>query len=154
KSGESAFCRDENPAAPPEARYKALVNASSPWGLLAFQSPDGIHWSPMSRQCVITDGSFDSQNLAFWDGARGCYRAYWRFFSEGVTDAKHWKTGGLRLIRTAVSSDFLHWERHENLAYPGSPPQQLYTNQIKPYPRAPHILIGFPTRYTDRGWTE
>jgi hypothetical protein len=29
----------------------------------------------------------------------------------------------------------------------------LYTNQVKPYHRAPHILIGFPTRYIDRGWS-
>jgi hypothetical protein len=28
------------------------------------------------------------------------------------------------------------------------------TNQIMPYDRAPHIFLGFPTRYIDRGWTE
>src|SRR5262249_25124578 len=31
---------------------------------------------------------------------------------------------------------------------------QLYTNQVIPYYRAPHIFLGFPTRYLDRGWTE
>ena len=30
----------------------------------------------------------------------------------------------------------------------------MYTNQIAPYYRAPHLLLGFPTRYIDRGWTE
>jgi hypothetical protein len=30
----------------------------------------------------------------------------------------------------------------------------LYTNQVKPYFRAPHLLIGFPTRYIDRGWSD
>ena len=30
---------------------------------------------------------------------------------------------------------------------------QLYTNQVIPYYRAPHIYLGFPTRYIDRGWT-
>ena len=28
---------------------------------------------------------------------------------------------------------------------------ELYTNQILPYYRAPHIFLGFPTRYLDRG---
>ena len=32
----------------------------------------------MSDAPVITDGAFDSQNLAFWDPLRGEYRAYWR----------------------------------------------------------------------------
>ncbi len=31
---------------------------------------------------------------------------------------------------------------------------ELYTNGIQPYYRAPHIFVGFPTRYIDRGWTE
>ncbi|GIS61899.1 MAG: hypothetical protein CM1200mP2_41240 [Planctomycetaceae bacterium] len=30
---------------------------------------------------------------------------------------------------------------------------QLYTNQVIPYFRAPHIYVGFPTRYIDRGWS-
>ncbi|MEQ9065659.1 MAG: hypothetical protein RLO18_02990, partial [Gimesia chilikensis] len=30
----------------------------------------------------------------------------------------------------------------------------LYTNQVKPYLRAPHIRIGFPARYVERGWSE
>lgn len=38
-----------------------------------------------------------------------------------------------------------------DLKYEDSPSEHLYTNQIKPYHRAPHILIGFPTRYIERG---
>ncbi len=33
------------------------------------------------------------------------------------------------------------------LQFPGAPAEHLYTNAIRPYPRAPHIRIGFPTRY-------
>ena len=51
-------------------------------GLKAYQSPDGIHWSLIQDKAVITDGAFDSQNLAFWDAARGEYRAYWRYFNR------------------------------------------------------------------------
>ena len=39
-------------------------------------------------------------------------------------------------------------------AYPPGRVSELYTNQIGPYYRAPHLLLGFPTRYIDRGWTE
>lgn len=153
-AGHPAIFKDENPAAPPEARYKAILRSNSPKGLLPFQSPDGLHWSPMSDAPVITDGAFDSQNLAFFDPERGEYRAYWRYFTAGTTDEKNWNPSGLRAIRTARSKDFLHWTDQADLTYVESPPEQIYTNQIKPYHRAPHLLIGFPTRYVDRGWSD
>ena len=153
-AGHPAVFKDGNPAAAPDARYKALLRSNKPKGLLAFKSPDGIHWSPMSTTPVITAGAFDSQNLAFWDGARGEYRAYWRTFTEGVTEEDNWKPGGYRAIRTAASKDFLHWENQADLSYADSPMEHLYTNQVKPYHRAPHLLIGFPTRYVEREWSE
>jgi hypothetical protein len=33
------------------------------------------------------------------------------------------------------------------LEYSGAPREHLYTNAVQPYIRAPHILIGFPTRF-------
>jgi hypothetical protein len=152
--GHIAVFKDDNPAAKPESRYKAIVRSDSPKGLLAFHSPDGLRWSPMQETPVITDGAFDSQNLAFWDASAGLYRAYWRYFTGGVTDEKNWKPAGDRAIRTATSKDFLHWENPRDLAYVDSPSEQLYTNQVKPYARAPHLLLGFPTRYVERGWSE
>jgi len=141
-AGHVAVFKDSNPDAPPQARYKAIVRSSGPKGLLVFGSPDGLRWAPLSDKPVITDGAFDSQNLAFWDSARREYRAYFRFFNEGRRD-----------IRTATSKDFLHWTKPVGLIYPGAAKEQLYTNQIKPYDRAPHLLIGFPTRYLERGWS-
>lgn len=152
--GHAAVFKDDNPDAPPEARYKAIIRSSGPHGLFPFQSADGLHWTPMSETPVITDGAFDSQNLAFWDAEHGKYRAYWRYFTAGVTDEKNWKPDGHRAIRTASSTDFIHWTDQVDLAYADSPSEQLYTNQVKPYARAPHILIGFPTRYVDRGWSD
>jgi len=29
----------------------------------------------------------------------------------------------------------------------------LYTIAIQPHYRAPHILVGFPARYVNRGWS-
>lgn len=146
--------KDANPDCPPEARYKALGGIKSEGGLFAFHSADGIHWELTSEEPVITNGAFDSQNIAFWDPTIGQYRAYWRIFTEGVTEQGDWRPAGYRAIRTGTSSDFLHWSGDTDLAYEDSPPEQLYTNQVAPYPRAPHILIGFPTRYVDRGWSE
>lgn len=138
--------RDDNPAAPPERRYKAVAytRKDGQKGLWALSSPDGIRWAKWSDGFVITDGAFDSQNLAFWDGVRGVYRAYWRDFFPGP--------GGMRFrgIKTARSEDFLHWSEAEWLYYPGVEPEQLYTNQVIPYFRAPHILVGLPTRYVAR----
>lgn len=154
-AGHPAFFKDENPAAAHDARYKAILRSRGPRGLLAFKSADGIHWEPMADHPVITDGAFDSQNLAFWDDARQEYRAYWRFFHNGDPYVhKDMNPIGVRAIRTAVSKDFIHWEQQKDLVYLDSPDEALYTNAIKPYHRAPHLLLGFPMRYVDRGWSE
>jgi len=132
--------KDACPECAPEAQYKAVAHGED--GLCAFQSADGIHWSRMNDgKAIITKGAFDSENLAFWDSVRGEYRAYVRDFRDGVRD-----------IRTATSQDFIHWGDPEWLEYPGASKEQLYTNQVIPYYRAPHIFVGFPTRYTDHGW--
>jgi hypothetical protein len=130
--------KDTNPDCPPEALYKALGGLKgSPEGdgLFAFKSPDGIHWSLLQKEPVVTEGYFDSQNLAFWDSERGEYREYHRSFKQG------------RDIMTSTSGDFIHWTKPTFLKYTDGRKTELYTNQITPYFRAPHILLGFPTRY-------
>jgi hypothetical protein len=154
-SGHPAVFRDENPKVSADARYKAIFRSSNPNGLLPFKSADGKRWEPMTEAPILRGiGAFDSQNLAFWDPNIGKYRAYWRIFTAGVTNDAQWKPAGIRAIRTATSDDLIEWSPHTDVQYVDSPPQELYTNQIKPYHRAPHILVGFPARYTDRGWSE
>ena len=148
---EMAIFKDENPAAPPDARYKALVLTRhaehNTRGLIALKSADGLRWTPLVKHPVITDGAFDSQNLAFWDAEHSVYRAYWRYFDRGTPDQPY---VGIRSIRTATSKDFIHWNNQRDLVYPDAPRTHLYTNAVKPYARAPHLLIGFPTRYLER----
>ena len=154
-AAEAAVFKDENPTAPADARYKAVVRCRKPWGLIAFKSADGVRWTPLTEKPVITEGAFDSQNLAFWDAERGEYRAYWRYFTEGITNETTWKMGGYRGIRTATSKDFINWSAPVDVGFPASSREvHLYTNQIKPYHRAPHLFIGLPMRYVDRGWTD
>ena len=126
--------KDANPDCKSDEQYKAL--ASGKGGLLAFKSADALRWSLIRPEPVITKGAFDSQNLAFWDTVRGRYVDFHRGFRDGVRD-----------IMTATSPDFRQWTDPVWLAYPGSPKEHLYTNQIAPYYRAPHIFIGFPKRF-------
>ena len=133
---------DVNPSCPADQRYKAVGRAEKKRDLWAMASPDGIRWRILGDKPILSGLPFDSQNLVFYDALRGEYRAYVRDFDNGV-----------RGIRTATSPDFVNWTEPKWLEYPGAPVQQLYTNQIMPYPRAPHIFLGFPTRYTERKWS-
>jgi hypothetical protein len=123
---------DTNPECPADQRYKALGGAP----LVAFVSPDGIHWRKLVEEPVITDGAFDSQNLAFYDNERGHYVCFLRDFADGV-----------RTIRTCTSDDFVHWTEPEWVEYGDAPTEHLYTNATVPYFRAPHIYLAFPMRY-------
>lgn len=128
--------KDANPDCSPDARYKALAGVAGDGGIWTFQSPDGIHWSPLSRGPVITHGAFDSVNLAFWDTTRKRYVDFHRGFRDGYRD-----------VLTCTSTDFRNWTQPVFLEYPDAPPEHLYTNSIAPYYRAPHIFIGFPKRF-------
>jgi hypothetical protein len=147
---------DANPAAPPEARYKALAGTHPTEpnrreserfveGLYAFRSADGLHWEPMHDKAAIIDPdfAFDSQNVSFWSVAEGRYVCYYR----------SWRTshGELRSISRTTSPDYLHWDAPVDMN-PNLPGEHLYTSQTHPYFRAPHIYIALPTRYQpDRG---
>lgn len=130
--------KDANPDCPDDARYKAMARGKPRGkpGLYIFQSADGIHWELMRDEPVITKGAFDSQNLAFWDTQAKRYREYHRIFVNGK-----------RAIITGTSENYVNWTQPVLLKYPDAPAEHLYTNAVMPYPRAPHILIGFPTRY-------
>ncbi len=133
--------KDPNPNAQADARYKAVANNRGYKGLFPLRSSDGIHWTPMTDEPVITRGYFDSQNLAFWDSERGEYRDYHRDFRHG------------RDIMTCVSQDFVHWSEPVFIDYRPGRVAELYTNQIIPYFRAPHLFVGFPARYIERPWS-
>ncbi len=134
---------DSNPDCPPDAKYKIIVIGSKPHGMYVLKSADGVRFSLMSEKPAQTRGAFDSQNLAFWDPVNKFYREYHRGFRDGVRD-----------IMTASSPDILSFPEPQWLQFPGAPREHLYTNQIQPYYRAPHIFMGFPLRYVDRGWSE
>ena len=137
--------RDENPEAPDSARYKGIgfhrVPGAPPHsgkqrGLVPLQSSDGVTWTWMAPEPVITDGYFDSHNVAFWDGVRGHYVALYRDFAHGV-----------RTLKYATSKDFVQWTEGQWVDYGDAPQEHLYTNATVPYFRAPHIYVAFPKRF-------
>jgi hypothetical protein len=133
---------DTRPGAPPGERYKALggIYDGGHGGLFAFVSGDGLRWKKLADQPVIRSQTraLDSQNVAFWSEAEGCYACYYRTWSAS--------DGGLRTIARTTSRDFLHWSAavpmNANVAG-----EHLYTNNTHPYFRAPHIYIALPTRF-------
>lgn len=154
--GFSPF-KDTNPDCDPDRRYKTLIRGAGGDGLRVLCSPDGIRWEPTGTGPIITEGNFDSQNLAFWDSERMEYRAYWRdgFSAPDVetTPPREGSSESYRGIRTATSPDFRTWSDPEWLSYSDAKVQELYTNQVTPYFRAPHLFVGFPARYVERDWS-
>jgi len=132
---------DSNPDALPEQRFKAIGNGPS-GGLVAYVSPDGIHWNLLQKESVIKDKGwvFDSQNVAFWSESEQCYVAYYR-----RADSK------VRAVARTTSKDFIHWDEAVQMAYSNTksttPRAHLYTNQTHPYFRAPHIYIATAARF-------
>ena len=57
-------------------------------------------------------------------------------------------TLGKRAIQRCVSKDFVTWTKPVLIRYDKDTlDEEMYTNGIQPYPRAPHILLGFPSRF-------
>lgn len=149
----SPFCHNFSPfldARPGKARgmkFKALAGSHDTnqhycsGGLHAFGSDDGLRWVRLSDKPVITaqDFAFDSQNVAFWSEAEGCYVCYFRTWTPPPER--------LRTISRTTSTDFLNWSAPV-ATHPNRPGEHLYTSQTHPYFRAPHIYLAFPTRYT------
>jgi hypothetical protein len=135
--------RDDNPAAKPEQRYKALAYRPKrgALGLVAFSSPDAIHWTMMQQEPVTTKGQFDSLNTVSWDASEKRYRCFSRYWNAG-------EFKGVRAIQSMTSEDFLHWNEpvaHQYAA--GVPIEHFYTNATVRCPGAEHMWLSFPMRF-------
>lgn len=135
------FCpfADTRPGVPAEERFKALGGTAES-GLIAFRSADGINWTRMQAEPVISDGMFDSQNVAFWSETEQKYVAYFRIWSKKGYS-------GYRSVGRATSDDFIHWSETTPMTFGDTPMQHLYTNQTHPYFRAPQIYVAIAARF-------
>ncbi len=133
---------DSNPDALPEQKFKAVGDHPEGGGLAAYVSADGIHWRMLYPDRILTEGAFDSQNLAFWDASKQLYACYCRGFRSDESPLR-----GVRNIRVAYSKDFCDWSSPRFIEYSDGRPEHLYTNGVQPYMRAPHFYIAFPLRF-------
>jgi len=160
--GGSLFVmKDPNPSCPAEELYKAVygVSLNGRNALKYVASPDGIHFRHI-RTLLEIPFCFDSLNSIHFNAELGKYLCYFRgWHTSDVNDRRELRPGNkdnTRDIRRMESEDFIHWSDPVPLDYGEDAPDfQLYTNAIEPYYRAPHLLVGFPSRYYDRGiWTD
>lgn len=139
-----AAFRDENPAAKPDERYKALsytVTDAKHGAMTAWASPDGIRWRKMSDNSVVPAGSYDSLNCVSWDPVDKQYRVFDRYWTGGGYK-------GHRAIETRTSGDFLNWSEPTPFAYAaGVPVEHFYTGAVTRCPGAAHVWLAFPKRF-------
>ena len=170
---------DTKPDCPKDERFKAVISTGGDDTLISLVSEDGFHFR---YHALMTDkGAFDSQNLAFWSAEHGKYFCYFRCehipngeatFEEysllQATANRLWDEGTystrlpapedesakmMRDVHVMESDDFIHWTESKLIGLRDDK-VQLYTNVVSPYPRAPHVFVGFPTRYHERkAWT-
>jgi hypothetical protein len=136
---------DTNPAADPKERYKAvggihgdiINNRAALHGLV---SEDGLRWTMKQQEPIMTNGAFDSQNIAFWDANRSMYRCYNRYFTPDK----------IRGVQSALSANFVNWEPQQLNRYAeGVPFEHFYTNATILCPQAEHIYVSFPMRFIE-----
>ena len=134
---------DANPAAPADARWKAVAlrrdedeEGESRRMLTVLGSADGLRWRPLADRPVIREGSFDSLNIAFFDAARGEYACYFRVGNNGM-----------RSIARARSKDFLSWTIDPPLNFRPPQDEQWYTSGVAPYPGVGGLYLAMPMRF-------
>ena len=167
--------KDENPAALPEERYKAIgseptVGGEKRAGIYALVSPDGLRWRLRQPGPMIMapreDPQFDSHNIALWDSARQQYVVYARgWYREGAPPLEGKQVGEelnrilveipsgevrrftrIRDIRRYTSPDFRTWTGPEYIDLGATPLEHLYKNAATPYYRRPDLILMFPKR--------
>lgn len=169
---------DENPACQDDERYKMIAWWQGHAALIALFSADGIHFT--KSKFITDEGEFDSQNRAFWSREHNKYFCYFRGEHEPTEDVSiidrsySDKSANalfdpekfllrepgagtysfVRDVRVMESVDFVNWSTPKRINYNGAE-CQMYNNVIFPYPRAPHIFVGFTLRYVERkAWTK
>jgi hypothetical protein len=130
---------DTRTGAEPTQRFKA-VGGNKRIGLIAYVSADGIRWSKLRDEPIITQGAFDSQNVVFWSEHEQTYVCYFRTFKRIGGENYRW-------ISRTTSTDFLNWTDPVEMDMGDVPPTHFYTNQTHTYYRAPHIYVSFFARF-------
>jgi hypothetical protein len=130
---------DTRPGVDPQHRFKGL-GGNEHSGLIGYSSPDGLHWTRLQEQPLVTGGMFDSQNVVFWSESEQCYVCYLRTWTGGGYS-------GYRSVSRSTSSDFIEWSAPVPMEFGDGELEHIYTNQTHPYVRAPQIYIAVAARF-------
>src|SRR5262249_54097657 len=142
ESASFAPFRDDNPACPPEQKYKAICYTviKRHGAMTSMQSPDGIHWKRLSKESILPYGSYDSLNTVSWDATEKQYRMFDRYWNAGAFK-------GVRAVETRTSTDFETWSKPlPHLYADGVPMEHFYTNATTRCPGAEDVWLSFPMR--------
>ena len=153
--------KDGNPACPPEERYKAVASGKGSGGhLCVLTSADGLHFKPgwkivkLSPRTVMDDTSLAS----FWFPKTREYHVYLRgnrllkkeergkmFVDQEIRQVRHAVFKDLHRVEESRVIDCVTPDGEASEEYP------MYTPCAFPYYRNTDIIVGFPTRYNQRG---
>ena len=129
----------------PSRQYKLLMRPGHTPVILAYFSPDGVHWRKAQEEPVIRANS-DCHIGLYRDPKTMLYQVSHR---ADCPDRRVWRT---------ESEDFIHWRRSNLALEPdvGDPPQtQIYGMQMSPYG---NFIVGwvsmFYTWENDFGWAK
>ena len=141
--------KDNNPNRKDKYLYKALTTSGikGDYGLDAYGSQDGISWEKIHENHVITDGAFDSLNIAFYDNNKKMYRCFSRYFDDGKGNSVRNTDNEIRAIQSCESKDFINWTKPIFNKYQDGVLEQFYTNAATLCPDNPGILFAFPKRF-------
>jgi hypothetical protein len=154
---------DTRPGVPASERFKALTGAFKDGRpLLGYVSGDGIHWSKISKEPLFNKKNWplradESSIPCYWSDSDKCYYAYFRIWIDHNKQpmALLWPGEahehlGWRWFGRTRSEDFIHWTAIEPISCGDAPLEHLYTSEVQPYFRAPHLLLSFPCRLARR----
>lgn len=152
--------KDGNPACPPDERYKAVSSSKRCGHLSVMTSADGIHFKPGWKIVKLAPRAImdDTHLASFWHPKTGSYHVYLRgnhklepeergkmFTDVEVRQVRHAAFKDLHRIEETHVIDCVTPDGAASEEYP------MYTSAAFPYYRNPDIIVGFPTRYNQRG---
>ncbi len=156
------FIENADPDAPADERYVTVGYHETDRThntLYVRFSADAVTWRDGYPIVTWKKQCFDSDNKIVYNKELGRYQVFFRAF-HGFEDRSGcwWDSHkmGLRDIRLTESEDLVHWSEPRLLDFgEDANDYALYTNNISFYYRAPHIMYGLPTRYTERNvWSD
>ncbi len=154
--------RNANPDAPADEKYVGITYRETEKGfntMFVRFSADGREWHDGTEIVKWKQQCFDGDNRIIYNPNLGRYQVYFRAFHGFEDTSGEWWSShkmGLRDIRLTESEDLIHWSEPRLIDFgDGAHDYAFYTNRISFYYRAPHIMYGIPTRYTERNvWSD